>query len=213
MTFQVSPPFAEPGLSQDPQPRGSAVRLPLRQHAEPHPDRSARDAVTRKIAGRSDLEEIHGKPANNIGRRASPAATAAGRPGGVIVDYLMDYLGRYTLRHLHTHAGRERDFSRFSAGRKWRIGIENWRRGRDSRPRTADTPKIRKIGIPERGRLRFRHHRCVPQRCRTRINSQIIPSLESAKVQQSYVGSRNNCSCCKSLTDFRGGSRSNNNLS
>ncbi|MGY4512362.1 hypothetical protein ACVIN2_005816 [Bradyrhizobium sp. USDA 3650] len=120
-----------------PEPGSPATRLggapPSWAARRASPDRSARDAVTRKIAWRSDLEEIRGKPANNVGRRASPAAAAGRRRGGAVVDYLMDYLGGYTLRHLHTHAGRTRDFSRFSARRKWRIGFGNWRRGRDSR--------------------------------------------------------------------------------
>jgi hypothetical protein len=34
------------------------------------------------------------------------------------VDYVMDYIGGYTLRHLHTHASRKRSFSRVSREEK-----------------------------------------------------------------------------------------------
>ena len=71
-----------------------------------------------KLAGWSDLEEIRGKPMNKIGRRASWPAGPALLGGGAAVDYIMDYIGGYTLRHLHTHASRKRSFSRVSREEK-----------------------------------------------------------------------------------------------
>ena len=135
VTFQVPPPFTELGLRQRAKPGGTALSLPLGQHAEPYPNRSAWAASGCKLMGWSDLEEIRGKPINKIGRRMPLAAGAAFLGGSAAVDYIMDYIGGYTLRHLHTHASRKRSFSGFLTGRKWRIGFENWRRGRDSHPR------------------------------------------------------------------------------
>jgi len=63
--------------------------------------------------GWSDLEEIRGKPANKIGR-GSPPATVLALLRGAGLDYFMDYIEGYTLRHLHTHASRKRSFSRVS---------------------------------------------------------------------------------------------------
>jgi hypothetical protein len=70
-----------------------------------------------KLAGWSDLEEIRGKPMNKIGRRVSRAGLALVR-GGAAVDYFMDYIEGYTLRHLHTHASRKRSFSGVSREEK-----------------------------------------------------------------------------------------------
>ena len=72
----------------------------------------------RKLAGWSDLEEIRGQPMNKIGRRAPRPAGPALLGGGAAVDYFMDYIEGYTLRHLHTHASRKRSFSRVSHGEK-----------------------------------------------------------------------------------------------
>jgi hypothetical protein len=97
-----------------------AERLPLRQHAEPHPNRSAWAAVKRKLARWADLEEIRGQPANKIGGRPPWAARLAFRTfrGGAGADYFADYIGGYTLRHLHTHASRKRSFSGVSREEK-----------------------------------------------------------------------------------------------
>jgi hypothetical protein len=115
-TFHVPPPFPERGLRQRAESGSAALRLPLRQHAEPHPNRSAWAAVKRKLAGWADLEEIRGKPANKIGRR-TPRAVVSAFCGGT-ADYFADYIGGYTLRHLHTHASRKRCFSGVSRGEK-----------------------------------------------------------------------------------------------
>jgi hypothetical protein len=68
--------------------------------------------------GWSDLEEIRGKPTNKIGRRVPPATVLALLRGGAALDYLMDCIEGYTLRHLHTHASRKRSFSGVSHGEK-----------------------------------------------------------------------------------------------
>ncbi len=109
-TFHVPSPFAEPGLRQRAKPGSAALSLPSGQHAEPYPNRSAWAAARRKL-GRSDLEEIRGKPANKIGRRVPPATILALLRGVAGPDYFMDYIEGYTLRHLHTHASRKRSFS------------------------------------------------------------------------------------------------------
>jgi hypothetical protein len=114
----VPPPFTEPGLGQRAKPGGAALSLPLGQHAEPYPNRSAWAAAGCKLAGWSDLEEIRGKPPNKIGRRVSRAAGPALILGDAAVDYFMDYIEGYTLRHLHTHASRKRSFSRVSREEK-----------------------------------------------------------------------------------------------
>jgi hypothetical protein len=93
------------------------LSLPLGQHAEPYPNRSAWAAARCKLAGWSDLEEIRGKPTNKIRRRV-PRAVRALLRGCAAVDYFMDYIEGYTLRHLHTHASRKRSFSRVSRGEK-----------------------------------------------------------------------------------------------
>jgi hypothetical protein len=107
----VPPPFTEPGLRQRAKPSGAALSLPPGQNTEPYPNRSAWAAARCKIAGWSDLEEIRGKPTNKIGRRVSRSAVLAPLRGGAL-DYFMDYIEGYTLRHLHTHASRKRSFSR-----------------------------------------------------------------------------------------------------
>ena len=94
------------------------MSLPLGQHAEPYPNRSAWAAARCKLAGWSDLEEIRGKPTNKIRRRVPRAAGLALVRGGATVDYIMDYIEGYTLRHLHTHASRKRSFSRVSREEK-----------------------------------------------------------------------------------------------
>jgi hypothetical protein len=68
--------------------------------------------------GCSDLEEIRGKPTNKIGRRAPPATVPALLRDAAALDYFMDYIEGYTLRHLHTHASRKRGFSGISRGEK-----------------------------------------------------------------------------------------------
>jgi hypothetical protein len=118
VTFQVPPPFTEPGLRQRAKPGGAALSLPLGQHAEPYPNRSAWAAAGCKLAGWSNLEEIRGKPMNKIGRRVPPAAGLALVRGGAAADYFMDYIEGYTLRHLHTHASRKRSFSGVSREEK-----------------------------------------------------------------------------------------------
>jgi hypothetical protein len=116
-TFQVTPPFPETGLRQRAKPGRAALGLPPGQHAEPYPNRSAWAAASCKLAGWPDLEEIGGKPVNKIGRRA-PWTDGLALRGGAAVDYFMDYIGGYTLRHLHTHASRKRSFSGVSRGEK-----------------------------------------------------------------------------------------------
>jgi hypothetical protein len=68
--------------------------------------------------GCSDLEEIRGKPTNKIGRRAPPATVPALLHDAAALDYFMDYIEGYTLRHLHTHASRKRSLSRVSREEK-----------------------------------------------------------------------------------------------
>jgi hypothetical protein len=67
--------------------------------------------------GCSDLEEIRGKPTNKIGRRAPPATVPALLRAAAL-DYFMDYIEGYTLRHLHTHTSRKRSLSRVSREEK-----------------------------------------------------------------------------------------------
>ena len=50
------------------------------------------------------------------------------------MDYFADYIAGYTLRHLHTLAGRRRCFRGFGRSKKWRIGANNWPRGRNAKP-------------------------------------------------------------------------------
>ncbi len=117
-TFQVPSPFTEPGLRQRAKPRSAALSLPPGQSAEPYPNRSAWDAARRKLAGGADLEEIRGKPSNKIGRRPPRAAVQALLRGGGAMDYFMDYIDGYTLRHLQTRASRKRSFSGVSREEK-----------------------------------------------------------------------------------------------
>jgi hypothetical protein len=105
-------------LRQRAKPGSAALSLPLRQYAEPYPNRSAWAVARCKLEGWSNLEEIRGKPMNKIGRGAPRAAGPALLGGGAAVDYFMDYIGGYTLRHLHTHASRKRSFSRVSREEK-----------------------------------------------------------------------------------------------
>jgi hypothetical protein len=119
--FHVTPPLPERGLRQRAEPGGATLRFPLRQHAEPHPNRCAWAADRRKIAGWADLEEIRGQPANKIGRPRPRTACLTFRTYGcgvTAVDYFADYIGGCTLRHLHTHASRKRGFSGVSRGEK-----------------------------------------------------------------------------------------------
>jgi hypothetical protein len=52
--------------------------------------------------------------------------------GRTIADYIVDYIADYTLRHCLLSQAGNAAFQGFLAGRKWRIGPKNWRRGRDS---------------------------------------------------------------------------------
>ena len=55
--------------------------------------------------------------------------------GYPIADYIMDYIADYTLRHCSLSQAGNAVFQGFLAMRKRRIGLKNWRRGRDSNPR------------------------------------------------------------------------------
>src|SRR5258708_38975438 len=72
------------------------------------------------LRGGADLEEIRGKPTHKIAwcppRPSGPARRALGCT--FLLDYFADYIAGYTLRHLHTRAGRKRCFPRLLAGTK-----------------------------------------------------------------------------------------------
>jgi Domain of unknown function DUF83 len=121
----------------------------------------------------------------------------------------------YPLRHLHTHATANANaaFQEFLAGRKWRIGFKNWRRGRDSPPRVrshiarATVDQLTQWKLRQGKARRFepagRSALCYPfNRLLVRI-VQLIESDIAAEEARAGVSDRSDVMLARSLLERR----------
>src|ERR1019366_1237954 len=121
-------PLREGVLGVQEEPQGEALRFPAGEAPEPYTQRKHPGPARDKSPGHPDLEKVHAAPADQIGRRAGapnggtvPSPPVIGA-AATVVDYIVDYIEGFTLRHWPALASRKRDLSGISNLLNWRSG-------------------------------------------------------------------------------------------